>query len=299
MIAQLSGQLNRIESADQVVSAFSSQQSSLAGVPASGQGVNSSMPGSGMSMDHLHSSSSIMGFRTWPSRVLFPSRYLELCVNTGSLRQSLRELDVTYFTSDSELFRWIRKSYTETRGSRVRRDFHLRPRSIRFVYFGLERRAKVHILCKDESFPPEDEVLAGRYHYTPCPLKPEGVMPMPSDAFIHYLNYCNLDAEVLPSQRTWLDRLPKKGQGPLMTTANATSDTELTEAWGVHIIEGVDRAAVLWAMIVVLTLSLVPLLAAYISLTGDVQSATGVASVVIGVWALLWMCLQIDIGRNT
>lgn len=232
------------------------------------------------------------------SQILVP-KYLEVCANTGKLRQSLREIDVTRFSGDIELFRWVRKSYAEMRGWRTHRRFCLRPKSMRFVYFGLEQRDKVHILCKDESYPSQDAIKAQEYHYTPCPVRPKGSMPMPSDTFIHYLHYCNLDVDVLPAQRTWLDRLPKKVREPLLNTSPVADGSTLVEAWGVHIIEGVDSTAVLWTTILVLFISLGPLLAAYISMTGDVQSATGVASVVLGVIAMLWMCLQVEVGRNT
>lgn len=231
-------------------------------------------------------------------RVLVP-RYLEVCANTGSLRQSLREIDVTRFSGDIELFRWIRKSYAEMRGWRARRRFCLRPKAMRFVYFGLEQKDKVHILCKEESYPSQDDIKAEKYHYTPCPIRPKGSMPMPSDTFIHYLYYCNLDVDVLPTQRTWLERLPKKMREPLLNASTTTDGSTLVEAWGVHIIEGLDSTAVLWTTILVLFISLGPLLAAYISMTGDVQSATGVASVVLGVIAILWMCMQVEVGRNT
>lgn len=230
---------------------------------------------------------------------LVVSQYFELCVNTGSLCQSLREIDVTRVSNDVELFRWIRKSYNELRGWRRHRRFCLRPKSIRFVYFGLEQRRKVHILSKDDSYPPEDEIWAGRYHYTPCPVIPKGSTPMPSDAFIHYLQYCNLDVDVLPTQRIWLDRLPKKLREPLVTGSATADSNALIEAWGVQVYEGVDAAMALWTTIVAITVALGPLLCGYISITGDVQSATSIGSVILGVMAMLWMCMQIDIGRNT
>lgn len=84
-----------------------------------------------------------------------------------------------------------------------------------------------------------------------------------------------------------------------MGTRTVVNNSTLVEAWGIHIIEGLDSTAVLWTTILVLLVTLGPLLGAYISTTGDVQSATGVASVVLGVIALLWMCMQVEIGRNT
>lgn len=235
---------------------------------------------------------------TIPSQLLTP-RFFELCVNTGSLCQSLREIDVTRISNDVEFFRWVRKSYQDLRGWRRHWRFCLRPKSMRFVYFGVEQGRKVHILSQDESYPPQDEIAAQRYIYTPCPTIPTGSLPMPSNAFIHYLQYCNLDVEVPPAQRIWLDRLPKKLKEPLMEASKNPDPNKFVEAWGVHIDEGLDATMALWTTIIALALGLGPLLGVYIHHTGDVQSATGIASVVLGIMAMLWMCMQVEIGRNT
>lgn len=149
---------------------------------------------------------------------------------------------------------------------------------MRFVYFGVEQRDKVHILCRDESCPPREEVKEGRYHCTPCPMRPEGSMPMPSDTFVHYLHRCNLNVEVLPAQRIWLDRNMKE---PLVNTSNIAGGSTLVEAWGVHNIEGVDHLAVLWTIIALLVVTFGTLLGAYVS-----------TFVVLGTIAL--MCMQVE-----
>lgn len=165
---------------------------------------------------------------------------------------------------------------------------------MRFVYFGAEQRDKVHILCRDESYPPREEVKEGRYIYTPCPMMPEGSMPMPSDTLIHYLHHCNLDVELSHVQRSWLDRLPKKMKEPLVNTTNITGASTLVEAWGVHIAEGLNHLAVLWTIIAALLVTFVTLLGAYTSAKVDLQGSTGVASVVLGTIALLTMCIQVE-----
>lgn len=226
-------------------------------------------------------------------------KYFELCVNTGSYCQTLSEIDVTRVAGDAELFRWIRRRYKDLRGWRTKARFCLRPKSMRFVYFGLEHKRKVHILCDTESFPPESDVTDEKYHYAPCPPKPLGAAPMPSNVFIHYLHFCNLDGDPTPWQRTWFDRLPKKIKDPVLDNHVSQASSRLVEAFGVHIHEGVDSAAVLWTVIITLVICLGPLLAAYIAMTGDVQSATGIASLVVAVIAALWMCMQIEVGKNT
>ncbi|KAK5109262.1 hypothetical protein LTR85_003445 [Meristemomyces frigidus] len=233
-----------------------------------------------------------------PAPTLLP-RYLELCVNTGSLCQTLSEIDVTRIASDIELFHWIRKRYKDLRGWRTQARFCLRPKSMKFVYFGLEKKQKVHILCDRESLPPEAEVIAERYHYAPCPPQPPEASPMPSNVFIHFLHYCKLEPDTGRAQKIWLDRLPKKVKESLAQQHQSQGLSTLVEAWGVHVIEGVDNVRMLWTVVLTLTVSLAPLLIAYIAITGKVQDATGIASLVVAVIAALWMCMQIEIGRNT
>jgi len=67
----------------------------------------------------------------------------------------------------------------------------------------------------------------------------------------------------------------------------------------VHIIEGNDSVALLRIVILVLIVSLTPLLGAYIAMTGDVQSATRSGPIVLAVSAALWVCVQVEVGRNT
>ena len=117
-------------------------------------------------------------------------------------------------------------------------------------------------------------------------------MPMPSDTFIHYLHYCNLNVEVLtPTQRIWLGRNMKE---PLVNTSNIAGGSTLVEAWGLHIVEGVNHLAVLWTIIAALLVTFVTLLGAYASAKVDLQGSTGVASVVLGTIALLTMCIQVE-----
>lgn len=158
--------------------------------------------------------------------------FFELCVNTGRYCQSLSEIDVTRVTNDVELFRWIRRRYKALRDESSRRHRRFwQASAIHFVYFGLEQAGKVHILCNEESFPPDDEVSARRWHLHPSPPKPTGASPMPSNTFIHYLRYCDLDVEVRPAQRTWLDKLPKKLHESMAQQARARGEHVLIEAW--------------------------------------------------------------------
>ncbi len=102
---------------------------------------------------------------------------------------------------------------------------------------------------------------------------------MPSSTFIHYLHHCNLDA--WPPTRNWIDRLPKKLNGSLLTVLEP-----MPFAWGMHVEEGPNLAAIFWTMLVVILVSLGSL-SAYVVYKKDVQSATGVGSLVLTVTGLL------------
>ena len=207
-IASLSEELNRPASRSQTTTSSSSWTPDTLSIPALvhqaggldavGSGApRRTSPGPYKGSPAPRTSNSATANSTNGTQLLVP-KYLELCINTGKLSQSLCEIDVTRFSSDIELFRWIRRKYSETRGWRMHSRFCLRPKSMRFVYFKLEQKTKVHVLCRDESLPSQDDVSAGRYHCDPCPVKPEGTMPMPSDAFVHYLHYCNLNIDGPP-----------------------------------------------------------------------------------------------------
>ena len=116
-------------------------------------------------------------------------------------------------------------------------------------------------------------------------------MPIASDAFVHYLHRCHLDVAVLPVRRIWLDRLPKKTWAPLLNTSTVSGGNTLLEAWGVHIIEGVDRLVLLWTIIVILRVTFGILLGAHIDAALDLQSGSSIASVVMGIIQLLLMLL--------
>lgn len=86
----------------------------------------------------------------------------------------------------------------------------------------------------------------------------------------------------------WLPRLPKKLQESLLR-----SPEPLTHAFGLHIIEGLDRTAVLWTLFGILLVCSVPLLA-YISITKDVQGVTGIGGLIVATLSLVWMSAMVS-----
>ncbi|MCJ1309877.1 hypothetical protein MMC25_003538 [Agyrium rufum] len=225
--------------------------------------------------------------------------YLELCINTGQSYQVLGEINVTHITSDLVFFAWVRKKYFEVRqATRARYRFShflVKPVKIQFVQFGLENGNKVHIF-QVPSYPTETDVTsggeAGKWLYKPCPPRPPP--PMPSSAFIHYLRCQQVPddptapgAELCRAPRLWLDKLPKKLHEQLQGTREP-----LAMAWGIHIVEGVDKAMVLWTMLVVLAVCLGPVVA-YAVLRRDLQGATGIMDLFVSVLTLLWMAMKV------
>lgn len=62
-------------------------------------------------------------------------------------------------------------------------------------------------------------------------------------------------------------------------------------AWGIHIVEGPDAVWILWTMICILAVFLGPVVA-WVVLRGDVQTATGVGSLVVSVLTPLCMAMK-------
>lgn len=164
MVAKLSQELNRPTLLSPTYTTPSTAASASPAMPASVHGAGRSGVSASGTRPYSWYSAYGGSLATGPSAPYAPNnyigaqtlipKYLEVCVDTSRLRQSLREIDVTRFSGDLELFRWIRTSYKETRGRRIPRRFYLAPKSMRFVYFGVEQREKVHILCRDESLTP-------------------------------------------------------------------------------------------------------------------------------------------------
>ena len=225
------------------------------------------------------------GMYVWPQPAATPA-YIELCVNSGRLCQSLGEVCVTHMTTDVELFLKLRKEYQKIRGWRTKWQYFLCPSSMDFVRFSLENM-RVHIF-ENSSFPPEDEVHNGRYSYQPVPMQP--IPAMPSNAFVHWLSYCKLSKDY--KGRVWLDRLPKKLDVSVMDES-----AQMPLAWGMYVNEGIDVWRALGTMVVVITIILGPL-TSYIVRTGDVQSALSVGSIGLTILGLLFMCMLINVGQT-
>jgi hypothetical protein len=213
-------------------------------------------------------------------------KFLELCINTGKSCQSLGEIDLTRVHCDEVLFAWIRKKYKEVRGPRKHwTQYLLRPVAMKFVSFGLENKEKVHVFQED-MYPTAQHIAAQTWHYWPCPLEPP--LPMPSSAFIHHLWYCKDKVDTNIRNPVWLPRLPKKLEESLLR-----SPDPLVHAFGLHIIEGLNRTAILWTLFGVLVVCSGPLLG-YIIVTKDVQGVTGIGGLIVATLTLVWMSAMVS-----
>lgn len=105
---------------------------------------------------------------------------------------------------------------------------------------------RVGIYDKPKSLPPEDQVRAGRYEYSPVPLLPD--VPISSNEFLHFLSEHSSadDARHVSSSRIFLERLAKKREG----SAKLGKDT-LQLHWGIRVIEGPNTG--LFTVMVIVT----------------------------------------------
>lgn len=114
--------------------------------------------------------------------------------------------------------------------------------------------------------PPEEEVRKNHYEFS-CPLPP----PMGRREFLHYFHFCEVSAH---PHSTYLERLPKK----LETSMYQLQPEGLTFGWGIHIIEGPNKAILSWACCLILLSSFV------VSVTYAVVMKTQEQGFGIGQW---------------
>lgn len=133
------------------------------------------------------------------------------------------------------------------------------------------------IQANPPDFPDEREVQAGRYEYTPCPLKTRPT----AEIFLHH--------RVRPdcaSRMWWFRRVPKKLSPGVLQAYIDTRPNEDVIGWGVHIIEGLNKKAVTWMCFLLLCLSFTVAIL-YTRLTHDASSGFTIAAFLVSAGALL------------
>jgi hypothetical protein len=144
----------------------------------------------------------------------------------------------------------------------------------------------VHIYQFKDAYPPKAELDAGRYMYNMPPP------PIPSNTFIHYLRECDLDSYSGSQDNEILEIIAKK-----LDTRVSDHPSLSIKAYGMLVHEGPDVTAILWTMAILVVVVCVPLIA-FIVVTKDIQSATGLAAAAFAIVTLLWMGMQVDRGMN-
>ncbi|KAF2872687.1 hypothetical protein BDV95DRAFT_606274 [Massariosphaeria phaeospora] len=181
-----------------------------------------------------------------PSKTVGP-RYLELCVNVGSINRQLIELDLAGITSDGELFTAIRNKYNNMRRKSFPHNLWTRPAKLKYIKFQLEDSHRVWVI--EDNPPPFSEICAGRYQYEPP--------SMPKEAFFHYFTK---SSPYTHTRQHWIDHLPIKlhssirDRDPSSALNPPFSQAIMPTAWGILIEEELNHKKVFWILIIPLVI---------------------------------------------
>ncbi|KAF3063117.1 hypothetical protein CFAM422_010241 [Trichoderma lentiforme] len=193
---------------------------------------------------------------------VIPSKFLALCVNTGGMYKTLAELDMSRINSDGEAFSQMKKAYLQYRGVRSRLHFLVKPVTVEFVRFTLWNLRHGYVsVCDRPNSMPSNSI---DYEFIPPPMPPE--------VFVHYLEHG--DGDLSPNRYTWLPRLPKRRNHKVVDCGEAT------EGWGIHVIEGPNRAAVFWIVMATISISVLASVL-WTTLKGDIQGGMGLGALIV------------------
>jgi hypothetical protein len=151
-----------------------------------------------------------------------------------------------------------------------------------FQKFTVEDFHRVDILYEPPIVPPEAEVLARNYEYTPCPLIPQ--LPISPNSFLHYLE-CHATEGSLRG-RKWLNRLPKKLERSLLDLRRSTEIDKDVVGWGIYIIEGPNMVVITLLTAIMVGISGVVSLT-YSLARKDVSSGFAIGAWIVTFWAAL------------
>lgn len=132
--------------------------------------------------------------------------------------------------------------------------------------------------------PPKDD---SDYDFVPRPLAP--LPPVPPEIFVHYLEHKNDPVSDI-HRLVWTSRLPKR-------KAKRLIDCDIgTYGWGIYIKEGPNRTFV-FCMVVLSVLCSVLISVIWAGLKGDVQGATGLGTLVLGVHSVIMAAFMFKFGE--
>lgn len=222
------------------------------------------------------------------------AKYLELCVNVGKYKTKLAEIQATAanrsgltICTDGHLFRKIYTRYFELRKDSWRR-FLYRPAGIKFVHFAVQHNEEV-IFYSEDQYPTEEVLTRKLYEYD---LRPPIPPPMDSRTFLHYFYEHKAHSQFRSAK--FVHRLPKKLGESLV---RSIGPEEFREGWGIHIVEGPNKVAICWALMIVLVASF------GISLGYDLITRSGDSGFAIGQWTVAALtvalsALYFSLGRG-
>jgi hypothetical protein len=214
------------------------------------------------------------------------SKFLQLCVNTRGPYITLEELDVgSSSISDAQVFQMIKEAYFKCRGFRSRFAFLIKPVTVEFVRFTMwsKRSGFVWICARPQSMPSVDD---RGWEYSPCPL--DWLPPMPPTVFIHYLEHG--DSDLNPLRNTWVPRLPKKVNGKTAICDDGTC------GWGIHIIEGPNRIAVFWTILLTVLAGIVTFIV-WSQVRHDQQGGAGIGALIVALPSVILTAFLFRLDR--
>ncbi|KAF1994374.1 hypothetical protein P154DRAFT_585859 [Amniculicola lignicola CBS 123094] len=213
-------------------------------------------------------------------------RYLAICTSSGGIYKTLSELDISPLKSDSELFLAVADIYRKSSTAHSLWKLLLRPVSVEFIHLTVWdlHSAYISIFDRPQSIPPDSNP---DYTFAPRTLAP--LPPVPPELFIHYMR-----KHKHPRSSThppiWSPRLPAR-------TAKRLIDCDVgTYGWGIYIAEGPNRLFVFWMVMLSVGCSIL-LSALWARLKGDVQGATGLGSLVLGVHSVVMAAFMFKFGE--
>ncbi|KAM3084747.1 hypothetical protein ACMFMG_003203 [Clarireedia jacksonii] len=232
-----------------------------------------SLPSSG---EHNAQTSGGNSMRCRFNASLVAPTYVETCVKSKSHVSRHKEVQVKMCEDDYHFFKRVKDAYLELRGSRWLNL--LKP-------FSVQKMGEVvGIFDHDKPvYPPQEEVQNGSYHYDPCPC-----LGVPSNIILHELNS---PKSQLHTSQIWSTRLAKKTRCSIFSTSHP-GDAAI--GYGIHIIEGYTINGFvlgILGMFGVLIAGVATGLWWARGSPGDIQGATGLGSLVLGiVGALILSC---------
>lgn len=147
----------------------------------------------------------------------------------------------------------------------------------------------VGILQSPLSFPSEDDIKSKKWEFCPCGCPLTDPPPIPNNVFMHYFN-----STFDHTRNIWLNRFPKKLNGSIRQAQNDLGRRQpdpvhgysQIRGWGIQIVEGPNKKAMLWLTIIVVIASLFSA-SLWAVFTKNSQQVFGIVECLLGSHAVL------------